>query len=294
MINYEINLGPGTIPRPLADYTGYLLRAAHDRALRIAATVVPPGRSAREFGVLSVLVAGPSSQQQLADMLHVNRTMMVQVVDSLEADGLVERRRNPADRRSYALQLTPAGHEAFLAMIPAIEKGQDALLSPLSPRERKRLNSHLRAVGGLSGETIAGGLEDRTGYLLAKAFFDTRDRVTAAIGSIDIEPKHFGTLSVLDDLGPSPQQRIAEQLGISGTMIVQMVDELEAKGLVERRRNPADRRSYALEMTAPGRAALKRARGAIAEVEGEIASTLGADGAEDLRSLLRRILGAPK
>ena len=47
MINHEINLEPGTIPRPLADYTGYLLRAAHDRALRIAATVVPPGRSAR-------------------------------------------------------------------------------------------------------------------------------------------------------------------------------------------------------------------------------------------------------
>ena len=281
MINHEINLEPGTIPRPLADYTGYLLRAAHDRALRIAATVVPPGRSAREFGVLSVLVAGPSSQQQLADMLHVNRTMMVQVVDSLEADGLVERRRNPADRRSYALQLTPATPSRRRSASPRA-------------RERKRLNSHLRAVGGLSGETIAGRLEDRTGYLLAKAFFDTRDRVTAAIGSIDIEPKHFGTLSVLDDLGPSPQQRIAEQLGISGTMIVQMVDELEAKGLVERRRNPADRRSYALEMTAPGRAALKRARGAIAEVEGEIASTLGADGAEDLRSLLRRILGAPK
>jgi DNA-binding MarR family transcriptional regulator len=73
-----------------------------------------------------------------------------------------------------------------------------------------------------------------------------------------------------------------------------MVDELEAKGLVERRRNPADRRSYALEMTSDGRAALKRARRAIAGVEAEITSGVGADGAEDLRALLRRILGAPK
>jgi DNA-binding MarR family transcriptional regulator len=294
MINPDIDIASLVVPPPLAAYTGYLLRAVHDRALKIAATVVPAGRSVREFGVLSILVTGPASQQQLADTLHVNRTMMVQVVDRLEADGLVERRRNPADRRSYALQLTPAGQKAFVGMIPAVEKGQESLLSALSKGERKRLNSHLRAVGGLRGERIGGGLEDRTGYLLAKAHFATRDRVGAAIAPIAIEPKHFGALSVLDDLGPSPQQRIAEQLGISGTMIVQIVDDLEAKGLVERRRNPADRRSYALEMTAAGRAALKRARRAIAKVEEEIVTRLGAHGAEDLRSLLRRILGAPR
>src|SRR4051794_14323345 len=291
MVDPEIDLAPGAVPPPLGGYAAYLLRAVHDRALRIAATVVPAGRSAREFGVLSILAAGAASQQQLADTLHVNRTMMVQVVDRLEADGLVERRRNPADRRSYALELTPAGRQAFAALIPAIEQGEASLLGPLSARERTRLNRHLRAAGGLTGRNVGGGLEDRTGYLLAKAHFTTRDRVGAALAPIRIEPKHFGALSVLDDLGPSPQQRIAEQLGISGTMIVQIVDELEAKGLVERRRNPADRRSYALEMTAAGRAALRRARRAIGEVEAEIAAALDRDGAEDLISLLRRILG---
>ena len=46
---------------------------------------------------------GPLSQQQLAKGLNVNRTVMVKLIDGLEARGLVERVRNPDDRRAYLL-----------------------------------------------------------------------------------------------------------------------------------------------------------------------------------------------
>ena len=72
--------------------------------------------------MLSTLEAvGPCSQQQLVEALHVNRSMMVKLIDGLEARGLVERRRNPDDRRSYALYPTAAGRAALEAMMPRMD-----------------------------------------------------------------------------------------------------------------------------------------------------------------------------
>src|SRR3954451_18410574 len=95
---------------PLEDFTGYMLRLAHVHAHQIVAEAFPDGPHQREYaGNTAVASAGPLSQQRLAERLLVNRTLMVAVADALERRGLVERRRDPADRRSYALHVTPAG-----------------------------------------------------------------------------------------------------------------------------------------------------------------------------------------
>src|ERR1700759_5445902 len=106
----------------LDDYTGYLLRTAFLRAAGLAAKIFPPGAHPRDAAILATLEAvGPCSQQQLGDSLHVNRTAMVKLIDSLEARGFVERRRNPGDRRSYALYPTGAGRRALLGLPPPVE-----------------------------------------------------------------------------------------------------------------------------------------------------------------------------
>jgi len=69
-----------------------------------------------------------------------------------------------------------------------------------------------------------------------------------------------------------------------------MVDALEARGLVERRRDPADRRSNALVVTASGREALERARGPLDAATSELVAPIGADGDAELRALLRKLL----
>src|SRR5215203_239186 len=131
----------------LDDYTGYLLRLAHVQAERTAAEAFPEGPHPRLFGVLTALAeAGPLSQQRLAERLRVNRTTMVAVADELERAGYVERRRDPADRRSYALHVTDAG----VAMLS--ERGADMarvdgeLTAALSGKERARLNALLRQL----------------------------------------------------------------------------------------------------------------------------------------------------
>jgi DNA-binding MarR family transcriptional regulator len=90
---------------------------------------------------------------------------------------------------------------------------------------------------------------------------------------------------------PCTQQLVAEQLGVSGPVVGALVDELEERGFVTRRRNPADRRSYALEPTAEGRDALASARVLVDEYSARITTALGEQHDAQLRALLRKLLG---
>src|SRR3954453_19158224 len=131
----------------LTDYTGYLLRTAFVRAASLVPKTFPAGEHPRDAGVLSTLEAvGPCSQQQLVDALHVNRSMMVKLIDGLEARGLVERRRNPDDRRSYALYPTAAGRKALATMFPLMDRGEERFAEALTDTERERLVALLHAL----------------------------------------------------------------------------------------------------------------------------------------------------
>src|SRR6266542_3664624 len=239
---------------PLAGYTGYLLRRAFARARDCAQQVLPPGTHPGEGAILTRLAeGGPASQQELSGRLHVNRTIMVKLVDRLEAAGLVRRERNTADRRCYALVVTPRGFEAIDAWGQAADKGERQLVAALGAGEHRRLNELLRGLLPDLEAAMPASLAGRTGFLLTFAHERARQRAEEALAPLGIEPRHFGAMAVLDASGPSPQRHLAAQLGLSGAAIVQLVDELERAGLVERRRNPSDRRSYALRLSAAGR-----------------------------------------
>ncbi|MGI8411944.1 MAG: MarR family winged helix-turn-helix transcriptional regulator [Solirubrobacteraceae bacterium] len=287
---------PPLIPKALAGQTGYLARLAFLRAVQWAEAAFPDDVHPRYFGVLTTLMElGPRSQHELSVALHINRTIMVQLIDELEASGLVERRRNPDDRRSYALRVTVEGKRALEQMKSPVLRGEQGLTQPLSATERRRLRDLLRRVilAGEEHQTIPHGLAEQTGYLLAAAHFQLRERFEQALREAGIEPVHFGALATLEAIGPCSQQAIAQQLSVSGTAILQVVDRFEAAGLVKRRRNPADRRSYALEMTPKGHATLRRAHKALASVNAELATMLGGEPAErELHALLAKLLGA--
>src|SRR3954470_6865700 len=117
----------------LTDYTGYLLRTAFVRAASLVPKTFPAGEHPRDAGVLSTLEAvGPCSQQQLVDALHVNRSLMVKLIDGLGQGGLAQRPRNRDHRRSHALYPTAAGRKALEAMAPLRDRGEAALAEALS------------------------------------------------------------------------------------------------------------------------------------------------------------------
>jgi DNA-binding MarR family transcriptional regulator len=282
---------PVVLTPSLADNTGYLLHRTATRARECAIEHVSEGRHPREFAVMTGLISlGPCSQRELADFLRVNPTVMVQVIDALEGDGLVERARNPRDRRSYALQATPAGLRAVAAMEADVASADAMLVERLGDAERERLNELLRELVGAARRGLPDGLADRTGFLVFQVHLRARALADAAVAPFDLLVRHYGALTAIADAAGS-QQDLARMLGVSGPVVMDLVEHLERLELVERRRNPKDRRSYELALTPKGRSVRRRATERVLAANAELAAPLGDKGTRELRRLLRKLLG---
>ncbi len=101
---------------------------------------------------------------------------------------------------------------------------------------------------------------------------------------------HFAVLSCLDEFGARSQREISEHLRMDASDLVALVDWLEQVGFVRRRRDPRDRRRYAVELTARGRRAV-RARARVADrLNAELLARLSRDERDRLRQLVLRAL----
>lgn len=138
----------GTIsgpPRELLQSTAFLLKrlgwAAKERALH---AFEPTGLSPYHHAVLAFLAEGePKTQGTIADALRYDRSQLVGWLDELEERGLVERRRDPADRRRQLVKLTPEGKKALTRLRALAARLEEELLRPLDEGERKTLHGLL-------------------------------------------------------------------------------------------------------------------------------------------------------
>jgi MarR family transcriptional regulator, temperature-dependent positive regulator of motility len=97
-------------------------------------------------------------------------------------------------------------------------------------------------------------------------------------------------LSYLRDHDGAPQQELAEALCMDANNVVLLLNELEDRGHVERRRDPDDRRRHRVEITSSGRAALERAEHAQRGLEDDVLQALDAEERATLCALLTRAL----
>jgi DNA-binding MarR family transcriptional regulator len=95
--------------------------------------------------------ADGQSQRQLSARLGLHRNVMVSLIDTLEEQGLVERKPHPDDRRAFAVTLTDKAHE----LLPALEEQSHAMegevTAALTPDERAALLDMLRRVSASLG-----------------------------------------------------------------------------------------------------------------------------------------------
>lgn len=134
-----------TLPRALTHRISFLLAKVADYSRgEFEQALAPLGLKPRHYGVLTVLATErPSTQQSLGARLRLDRTTMVAVVDELERLGLVERRRNPKDRRAYDLTITNAGRELLPRLEALGEAAEDTVLAPLDAEQRQHLHDLL-------------------------------------------------------------------------------------------------------------------------------------------------------
>lgn len=140
------------------------------------------------------------------------------------------------------------------------------------------------------GIALPPALADRVGFLVAKAHAVCHAKGNETLAPMGLHIKEYAGLNVLNATGPLSQQALGETLGVDRTTMVAVIDELERKGLVERRRNPADRRAYALALTDEGGSTLRRARRLLNAAERALLEPFSPAEADQLRDLLRRLI----
>jgi DNA-binding MarR family transcriptional regulator len=149
---------PAPAPQPGSSIAFLLVQLGFDVARRFGERLAPLGLEQRQAGMLVRLAENDGrSQQAIAELIGVNATRMVFLTDELERLGLVERRRNPADRRSHALHLTEAG-KAMLARVMEVTAAHEAgIAAGLTGTEREQLLELLRRLArdqGLAGQAL--------------------------------------------------------------------------------------------------------------------------------------------
>jgi DNA-binding MarR family transcriptional regulator len=142
-------------------------------------------------------------------------------------------------------------------------------------------------------EDLGPQLSGRLAYLLKRAQVALGGLHEELLAPAGVTHRELAILLLLDAREPESQQQVAGRLGVDRTTMVGLIDALEAKGLVARRPDAADRRRNVIELTATGRRTLRRATRASDQAERRLLAGLDPAEAAQLRDLLSRI-GTPE
>jgi DNA-binding MarR family transcriptional regulator len=279
----------------LAAQPGHLMWRAQARVSTALTDVLPAGVDIHAYAALLALSGGVTrSQQALADTISVSRTTMVRVAADLSEQGLVKRVRNPADRRSYALTRTPQGAAAARRWRRHAEDLEDSVTSGFTLEEREELRQLLLEVAQRDlAADVPEPLRESIAFLISRIHGRIHREFVAALAPLRIEPRHVGTLTALDATGPVSQAELGRHLGLSGASMVQIVDDLERRGLVERRRLPSDRRTQVLHLQPEVPEVRAEAARLSAETLDPLLGVLSRARRKRLLVLLRRVVTAP-
>jgi DNA-binding MarR family transcriptional regulator len=242
--------------------------------------------------ILVLLERGQLSQQLVADYLRINRSVMVKLIDALEVHGDVVRARNAADRRSYALQVTPEGRRHGKALVTRMRAAERELASHLSKTDAGRLVHLLaRLLARDYDPALPSGLRSSLVWLVSTASERIESLGDERLRPLGLSVRAYISLAIVGGLRCS-QAELAANLAIGPAATVDLVDALEEAGAVRRARNAADRRSYVLEVSAGGRALERQARLLLRRATAEFTACLGPSENEELLALLARLTGS--
>jgi DNA-binding MarR family transcriptional regulator len=144
----------------------------------------------------------------------------------------------------------------------------------------------LKTQTGLPAELVASSL-----FLLKRLGFAAKQRSVDEYERFGLSPYHHAILALLEGSAPETQAEIADALGYDRGTLVGLLDELEEQKLVERKRDPDDRRRHLVRITAEGKRTLAKLRALARRLEDEFLAPLDAEQREQLHALLLVLAG---
>jgi DNA-binding MarR family transcriptional regulator len=141
-----------------------------------------------------------------------------------------------------------------------------------------------KAEARLPAELVASTL-----FLLKRLGFAAKQRSIEEYEQVGLSPYHHAILTLLEEGAPETQAEIADALGYDRGTLVGLLDELEKKALVERKRDPDDRRRHIVRLTDDGKRTLGSLRALAKRLEDEFLAPLDAEQRTSLHALLLQL-----
>ncbi|GAA1848108.1 MarR family winged helix-turn-helix transcriptional regulator [Asanoa iriomotensis] len=126
--------------------------------------------------------------------------------------------------------------------------------------------------------------------LLSMAAMHSDRLVNEALAGADARKWHYAVLATLAEQGPASQSQLSDRTGIYRSDVVAVLNELTARGQVERAPNPDDRRQNVITLTAAGRRQLGKLDRILVEVENELLAPLTTQERDQLTRLLTKLV----
>ena len=138
---------------------------------------------------------------------------------------------------------------------------------------------------------VARELAASSGFLLARLGLAFKTKMVERLGRDGFDLHQYSVLAILAEGARQTQGTIAVALALDPSRLVALLDSLEERGLIERQRDPNDRRRHVVSITAGGRRHLQRLRALAKQFEDEFLAPLDDGDRKTLHSLLQRLAG---
>jgi DNA-binding MarR family transcriptional regulator len=134
-----------------------------------------------------------------------------------------------------------------------------------------------------------GNLLSLVGYNCRQAYLSIVPYFGKRMAKYDLRPAEYTVITLVNANPNMTQKQLSQAINVSPPNLATLLDRLEARGLVQRQRNPNDKRSQTLVLTTEGRSLCKKADKTVLELENEATSMLSDAERAELLRLLQKI-----